>query len=77
MFHFAPTSASWINAIEGFFSTLIRQRLRRGVFHSLAELEQAISRYIREHNAGSRPFVWTKPADTILGTLGRMPAPSV
>jgi len=77
IFHFTPTSASWINAVEGFFSTLTRQRLRRGVFQSVADLEQAITRYIREHNAGSKPFVWTKPADTILGKLGRMPAPSV
>ncbi len=26
-FHFTPTSASWLNAVEGFFSTLIRRRL--------------------------------------------------
>jgi len=77
IFHFTPTSASWINAVEGFFSTLTRQRLRRGVFQSVADLEHAIARYIREHNASSRPFVWTKPADTILGKLSRMPAPSV
>jgi len=77
VFHFTPTSASWINVVEGFFSTLTRQRLRRGVFQSVADLEQAIARYIREHNAGSTPFVWTKPADTILSKLGRMSAPSV
>jgi transposase len=77
IFHFTPTSASWINAVEGFFSTLTRQRLRRGVFQSVADLEQAIARYIREHNDGPKPFVWTKPADTILGKLSRMPAPSV
>ncbi len=47
------------------------------MFHSVADLEQAIARTIREHNAGSRPFVWTKPADTILGKLNRLPAPSV
>jgi hypothetical protein len=76
-FHFTSTSAFWINVVEGFLSTLTRQRLRRGVFHSVADLEQAIARTIREHNAGSRPFVWTKPADTILGKLNRLPAPSV
>jgi len=77
IFHFTPTSASWINAVEGFFSTLTRQRLRRGVFQCVADLEQAITRTIREHNAGSRPFVRTKPADTILGKLSRVPAPSI
>ena len=77
VFHFTPTSASWINAVEGFFSTLTRQRLKRGVFRSVADLEQAIARYIREHNVAPRPFVWTKPADTILGKLNRLHAPSV
>jgi transposase len=77
VFHFTPTSASWMNAVEGFFSTLTRQRLKRGVFHSVDDLEQAIARYIREHNAAARPFVWTKPADTILNKLRHLPEPSV
>jgi hypothetical protein len=37
-FHFTPTSAPWLNAVEGFFAKLTRQRLRRGVFHSLVAL---------------------------------------
>ena len=76
VFHFTPTSASWINAVEGFFSALSRRRLRRSVFQSVADLEQAIACYIRGHNATSSPFVWTKPADTVLATLNRLPAPS-
>jgi transposase len=76
VFHFTPTSASWINAVEGFFSALTRRRLRRGVFQSVADLEQAIARTIREHNATSSPFVWTKPTDRILAKLARLPAPS-
>ncbi len=35
-FHFTPTSASWLNAVESFFAKLTKQRLKRGVFHSLA-----------------------------------------
>jgi transposase len=31
-FHFTPTSASWLNAVEGFFAKLTKQRLKRGVF---------------------------------------------
>ena len=77
VFHFTPTSASWINAVEGFFSTLTRQRLKRGVFRSVADLEQAIARYIREHNGDPKPFVWTKPAKVIIGKLSRLPEPSV
>jgi hypothetical protein len=61
---------------SGFFSALTRRRLRRGVFRSVADLEQAIARYIREHNAVSSPLVWTKPADRILAKLGRLPSPS-
>ena len=75
-FHFTPTSASWINAVEGFFSIITRRRIRRGVFKSVADLQDAIARYIREHNKASKPFVWTKPADTILAKIARLPAPS-
>ena len=73
VFHFTLTSASWINAVEGFFSTLTRQRLKRGVFRSVADLEQAIAGYIREHNGDPKPFVWTKPAKAILDKLSRLP----
>jgi transposase len=34
-FHFTPTSGSWLNAVETFFSVLTRRRLRRGVFGSI------------------------------------------
>ena len=37
-FHFTPTSASWLNAVEGFFSTITRRKIRRGVFKSVADL---------------------------------------
>ena len=43
---------------------------------SVAELQQAINRYIREHNDASKPFVWTKTADGILAKLQRLPVPS-
>jgi transposase len=71
VFHFTPTSASWINAVEGFFSALTRRRLRRGDFASLVDLQAAINRYIAEHNEDPRPFVWTKPAKTILNKVNR------
>src|SRR4249920_227038 len=29
---FAPTSSSWLNAVEGFFAKLSKRRLKRGVF---------------------------------------------
>jgi transposase len=76
VFHFTPTSASWLNAVEGFLSTITRRQIRRGVFKSVADLEDAIRRYIREHNRSSKPFVWTKPAHTILAKLKRLPVSS-
>lgn len=77
VFHFTPTSASWMNAVEGFFSALTRRRLRRGSFCSVVDLQAAIHRYIQEHNNDPRPFVWTKPATAILDTLERSYVPSV
>ena len=71
VFHFTPTSASWINAVEGFFSALTRRRLKRGDFRSVVDLQAAINRYVAEHNESSRPFVWTKPAGAILEKLDR------
>lgn len=76
VFHFTPTSASWLNAVEGFFSILTRRRLKRGVFKSVADLEAAIARSIREHNKMPKPFVWTKTAAAILAKLQRLPVPS-
>jgi transposase len=76
VFHFTPTSASWLNAVEGFFSILTRRRLKRGAFKSIADLQDAIARYIRQHNTTAKPFVWTKTAKAILAKLDRLPVPS-
>jgi transposase len=53
-FHFTPTSASWLNAVEGFFAKLTKQRLKRGVFHSLVSLHGAINRYVAQANNDPR-----------------------
>lgn len=65
-FHFTPTSASWLNAIEGFFAKLAKRRLRRGVFRSLVEVQAAIKRFIAESNGDPKPFVWTTDPDRII-----------
>lgn len=69
--HFTPTYSSWLNLVEGWFALLTRRRLERGVFTSTAALERAIEAYVAHHNAHPKPFVWTKAADTILGSVGR------
>jgi len=76
-FHFTPTSASWLNAVENFFSKMTRQRIRRGVFRSIADLQAAINAYLVEHNASPKPFVWTKSTEAILAKLDRSPVPPV
>jgi len=75
-FHFTPTSASWLNAVENFFSKITRQNIRRGVFHSIIDLQTAINAYLAEHNANPKPFVWTKSAADILAKLDRVPVSS-
>ena len=64
--HFTPTSASWLNMVERFFRDITTERLRRGVFTSVPELESAINEYIAHHNTNPKPFIWTKSARDIL-----------
>jgi transposase len=70
-FHFTPTSASWLNAVEGFFAKLTKRRLKRGVFHSIVALQAAINRFVAEANADPRPFHWTKDPDAIIAAVKR------
>jgi transposase len=70
-FHFTPTSASWLNAVEGFLAILTNRRLKRGVFRSVADLQAAINRFLDTHNAHSKPFHWTADPDKIIAAVRR------
>ena len=70
-FHFTPTSASWLNAVEGFFAALTKRCLRRGVFTGIVNLQAAINRYVEDHNAKSKPFVWKADPDKIIAAAAR------
>ena len=70
-FHFTPTSASWLNAVEGFFAKLTKRRLKRGVFRSLADLQAAINRFLAETNHNPKPFVWTADPEKVLAAVER------
>jgi hypothetical protein len=59
-FHFTPTSASWLNQVEVWFSILQGQSLSGASFTSLKQLEQHIDAYIKAYNYKAEPFVWTK-----------------
>ena len=69
--HFTPTSSSWINMVERFFSELTTKRIRRGVFTSVKQLEQDIMDYIKAHNEVPTIFTWTKDAETILAKVAK------
>ena len=59
--HFTPTSASWLNLVERFFAEITRKRIRRGVFTSVADLEEAIHDYLDRHNAVPSPSSGPRP----------------
>ena len=71
VFHFTPTSSSWLNAVEGFFAKLAKRRLKRGVFHSLVDLQAAINRFVAETNKKPKPFSWTADPDNIIAAVKR------
>jgi transposase len=72
-FHFTPTSASWMNQVETWFSVLTRQAIRRGSFGSVKELVAMIDTFTQSWNAGASPFAWVKTADEILAKAVRKP----
>jgi hypothetical protein len=71
--HFTPTSASWLNLVEVWFSIIERQSIHRGTFGYVGELTRAIRTFITGWNKRTHPFVWTKTADEILKKANRQP----
>jgi len=70
--HFIPTHSSWLNQIERWFAKITTQAIRRGSFYSVPHLRQTIFDYIAANNRHPRPFLWTAPADLILGKVARL-----
>jgi transposase len=71
VFHFTPSSCSWLNAVEGFFAKISRRRLKRGVFRSVVDLQAAINRFVDATNADPKPFTWTANPDKIIAAVKR------
>ncbi|MBM3243210.1 IS630 family transposase [Candidatus Poribacteria bacterium] len=65
-FHFTPTSSSWLNLVERFFSEITTKMIRRGVFRSVQALTESIMSYLAQHNQSPKKFIWTKDAGTII-----------
>ena len=71
-FHYTPTSASWLNQVEGFFGILGKQSLSETNFRSKKALREHITAYMRRWNKDPTPFAWTKPANAIIKSHRRM-----
>jgi transposase len=71
-FHYTPTSASWLNQIEGFFGILAKQSLSITDFASKRALQEHLVAYLRAWNKNPTPFEWTKPARAIIKSHKRM-----
>jgi transposase len=69
--HFTPTSSSWLNLVECWFSLLTARRLKRGVFNSVDALTEAIDLWAEHWNNDPKPFIWKKTADEIITKVRR------
>ncbi len=70
--HFTPTYSSWINQVERWFGCITDQLIRRGDHRSVQALEADIRNWIKAWNEDPKPFIWTKTAEQILGSIGRL-----
>jgi transposase len=71
VFHFVPTSSSWLNIVERWFGQLDDKAIRRGVFRSVDDLKAAIAAFLTAWNKKPKPFVWTATVDSIMQKLSR------
>jgi transposase len=69
--HFTPTSSSWLNLVERWFSELTTKKLKRGAHTSVRALNADIRAWIDTWNDNPRPYVWTKTSDQILESIAR------
>lgn len=69
--HFTPTSSSWINLVERWFSELTTKKLQRGAHRSTRALDADIRTWIEHWNENPKPYVWVKTADEILDAISR------
>jgi transposase len=70
--HHTPTYSSWANQVERWFGFLDEQMLRRGVHKNVQTLEADIRAWVADWNTNPKPFIWTKTAEEILESLGRL-----
>jgi transposase len=69
--HFTPTSSSWLNLVERWFSELTTKKLQRGAHRSVRALNADIRSWIKTWNEAPKPYVWTKTSEQILESIAR------
>lgn len=70
--HFTPTYSSWLNLVERFFGYVTADLLQRSDHRSVQALESDIRKWVKAWNEDPKAFVWTKTAEQILGSIGRL-----
>ena len=70
--HFTPTSSSWLNLVERWFSDISSKRIRRGSFKNVKELIMVIKKYIESHNQNPKVFVWTASVESIMRKISNV-----
>ncbi len=70
--HFTPTYSSWLNLVERFFGYVTADLLQRSDHRSVQSLEADIRKWVTAWNEDPKVFVWTKTAEQILGSIGRL-----
>lgn len=70
--HHTPTYSSWLNQVERWFAYLTGDLLQRGDHRSVHALEADIRAWVTAWNANPQPFIWTKTAEQILKSLGKL-----
>ena len=70
--HFTPTYSSWINQAERWFWLLAQGQIRRGPYHSVRTLEDALRVYLKANDDHHKPFTWVKTAHQILASIARL-----
>src|SRR5436305_417553 len=70
--HFTPTSRSWLNRLVRLIAAVTERCVSRGSHTAVRQLEEAMLGYLNDRNKNPKPFIWTAPAELILGKVQRL-----
>ena len=70
-FHFTPTSASWLNAVEGFFASSRAVASSEACSDPSLTCKSPSTASSPRHNTDPKPFVWTADPKRVLAAVKR------